>query len=347
MLALAEAEAQRCRTETHGMPNRVVRRHLLGSLLPSSLLMQTNGTRAQTVWPIRPVRVVVPFPPGQSTDVLPRLLGEVLSRRLSQPLVFENRAGGVGVPGTEAVARAAPDGHTLGVGAVSTLAVNPSLLPNLSYKVERDLVPVAKLFDVVLAVVVHPAVPPRTLPEFVSWLRENPGTRYASAGPATTPHLTAELFARRLGLSLEHVPYRGSASAMADLVSGVVPMMFDTVTSALPQARADRVRILAVTTARRLPHLPDTPTISETASPGFEAVAWGGLIAPAGTPARLVTTVNAEVRAALDDPGLMERFAGLGAVPTPGTPGEFTDFVRAETAKWGDLVRDARIRLDG
>jgi tripartite-type tricarboxylate transporter receptor subunit TctC len=279
--------------------------------------------------------------------VLPRLLGEVISRRLSQPLVFDNRAGGVGVPGTETVARAAPDGYTLGVGTVSTLAVNPALLPGLPYDVERDLVPVAKMFDVALAVAIHPAVPAGSLQELVSWLNRNSGTRYASAGPATTPHLAAELFARRLGLSLEHVPYRGSAPAMADLVAGVVPLMFDTVTSALPQAQAGKVRLLAVTTARRLPRLPDTPTVAEAASPGFEAVAWGGLVAPAGTPAWLVGIINAEVRAALGDPVLVERFAGLGAIATPGMPGDFTAFMRAEAAKWGDLVRSVRIRLDG
>jgi len=329
------------------MPHHVMRRPLLLAALPSLLPPWTGVVRAETVWPSRPVRVVVPFPPGQSTDVLPRLVGEVLSRRLAQPFVFENRAGGVGVPGTEAVVRAAPDGHTLGVGAVSTLAVNPALLPNLPYDVDRDLALVAKLFDVALAVVVHPSAPARTLPELLDWLRSNPGIRYASAGPATTPHLAAELFARRLGLSLEHVPYRGSGPAMADLVAGVVPLMFDTVTSALPQAQAGRVRLLAVTTAWRLPRLPDTPTVAEAASPGFEAVAWGGLVAPAATPARIVEAINAEVRAALADNTLAERLSELGAVAVPGTAAEFAAFVRSEAGKWGEVVRSARIRLDG
>lgn len=324
------------------------RRLLLGAATAIPALLRFGGVpRAEAAWPSRPVRVVVPFPPGQSTDVLPRLVGEALSRRLPHPLVFENRAGGVGVPGTEAVVRAAPDGHTLGIGAVSTLAVNPAVLPRLPYDAGRDLAPVAKLFDGALAVATHPSVPARTPAELVSWLRANPGTRYASAGPATTPHLAAELFARRLGLSLEHVPYRGSGPAMADLVAGVVPLMFDTAASAVPQAQAGRVRLLAVTTAGRLPRAPDTPTVAETVSPGFEAVAWGGLVAPAGTPAPLVQAINGEVGRALRDPAIADRFAELGAVPTPGTPAEFAAFVRAEAAKWGEVVRAAGIKLEG
>ncbi|MDO9713185.1 Bug family tripartite tricarboxylate transporter substrate binding protein [Paracraurococcus lichenis] len=329
------------------MLGSTVRRDFLSAAMQVPLLARAGVAHAEATWPNRPVRIIVPFPPGQSTDVLPRFVGDVLSRRVAQPVVFENRAGGVGVPGTEAVARATPDGHTLGVGAVSTLAVNPALMPNLPYDVERDLTPVAKLFDIALAVVVHPSVPATTLPELVTWLRGNPGTRYASAGPATTPHLAAALFARRLGILLEHVPYRGSGPAMADLVAGVVPVMFDTVTSALPQASAAKVRLLAVTTAQRLPRLPDIPTVSETVSAGFEVVGWGGLVAPAGTPAPLVETINGALEASLGDPLLANRFGELGAVPTPGTAGEFAAFVRAEAVRWGELVRTAGIRLDG
>ena len=329
------------------MPDRLPRRRLLGVALPATSLLRPGLARADAAWPVRPVRVVVPFPPGQSMDVLPRILGQVLAQRLAYPLVFENRAGGVGVPGTEAAARAAPDGYTLGIGAMSTLAVNPTLLPHLPYDPERDLAPVARVFAGAQAVVVHPSVPARTLPELVNWLRANPGTRYASAGPATTPHLAAELLARRLGLVLEHVAYRGSGSAMADLVAGVLPLMVDSASSALPQARAGRVRLLAVTTAARLPSWPDTPTVAETVSPGFEVVGWGGLVAPAATPAQLIGTINAAIQAGLRDPVLVDRFAELGAVPTPGTAGEFAAFVRAEAGRWGELVRAARIRLDG
>lgn len=329
------------------MPRCLTRRSALSMALPTTLSAPAGAARANIVWPARPVRIVVPFPAGQSMDVLPRLMGEVLARRLSHPFVFENRPGGVGVPAIESVVRAAPDGHTLGVGSISTLAVNPILLPQLPYDVMRDLVPVAQLFDVALMVVVHPSMPVRTLPELVDWLRLNPGTRYASAGPATTPHLAAELFAWRLGLTVEHVSYRGSAPAMADLVAGVVPMMFDTATSALPQARDGRVRLLAVTTAARLPRLPNTPTVAETVSPGFEAVAWGGLIAPAGTPVWLVEAINSAVKVGLQDPVLVDRFAELGAVPMPRMAREFSVFVRTETVKWGDLVRAVGIRLNG
>ncbi|WP_165943439.1 Bug family tripartite tricarboxylate transporter substrate binding protein [Roseicella aquatilis] len=280
-------------------------------------------------------------------DVLPRILGEVLLRQLPHPLIFENRAGGVGVPGTEAVIRAAPDGYTLGIGAMSTLAVNPALLPHLSYDPARDLVPVAQVFAGAQAVVVHPTVPARSMAELVDWLRANPGTRYASAGPATTPHLAAELLARRLGLVLEHVAYRGSGPAMADLVAGVLPMMVDSASSALPQARAGRVHLLAVTTAARLPGWPEVPTVAETVSPGFEVVGWGGLVAPAGTPTPLIEAINAAAQAGLRDPMLAGRFAELGAVPMPGTSGVFAAFVRSEMVRWGEVVRAADIRLEG
>ncbi len=329
------------------MSGHLPRRTLLSAALATTSVLRPGPVRADAVWPVRTVRVVVPFPPGQSMDVMPRILGEVLMRRLSYPFVFENRAGGVGVPGTEAMVRATPDGHMLGIGAMSTLAVNPALMPQLPYDPERDLTPVAGVFAGAQAVVVHPSVPARTLSDLVNWLRANPGTRYASAGPATTPHLAAELLARRLGLALEHVAYRGSGPAMADLVAGVLPLMVDSASSALPQARAGRVRLLAVTTAQRLPGWPETPTVTETVSPGFEVVGWGGLVAPAATPARLVETINAAIQASLRDPVLVDRFAEFGAVPTPGTAGDFAAFVRAETARWGELVRVTGIRLDG
>jgi tripartite-type tricarboxylate transporter receptor subunit TctC len=329
------------------MPDHLPRRGLLGAALAATSLLGSSPVRAEATWPVRPVRVVVPFPPGQSMDVLPRILGEALTQRLSYPFVFENRAGGVGVPGTEAVVRATPDGHMLGIGAMSTLAVNPALLPHLPYDPERDLTPVARVFAGAQAVVVHPSVPVRTVQDLVDWLRVNPGTRYGSAGPATTPHLAAELLARRLGLVLEHVAYRGSGPAMADLVAGVLPLMVDSASSALPQARAGRVRLLAVTTAARLPSWPDTPTVAETVSPGFEVVGWGGLVAPASTPSRLVEAINAAVQAGLRDPVLVDRFAEFGAVPTPGTAGDFAAIVRAEAARWGELVRALGIRLDG
>ena len=329
------------------MPHRPTKRQVLAAAPFATLLTQPRGVRADSGWPSRPVRVVVPFPPGQSMDVLPRVLGDVLTRRLAQPFVFENRPGGVGVPAIEAVVHAAPDGHTLAVGAISTLAVNPVLLPRLPYDVERDLVPVARLFDVAVVVLVHPSVPARTIHDLIDLLRANPGVRYASAGPATTPHLAGELLARRLGLALEHVSYRGSAPAMADVIAGVVPLMFDTATSAVPHVRSGRVRLLAVTSATRLPRLPDTPTVAETVDAGFEAVGWGGLVAPAGTPRQRVETINAEIRAALADPVLIDRFAELGAVPTPTTAADFSAFVRAEGVKWGDLVRGAGIRMDG
>lgn len=295
------------------------------------------------------MRVVVPFPPGQSLDVLTRAVAEAMARRIGQPMVVENRGGGVGVPGTEAVAHAPPDGHTLGVGSVSTLAANPALLPRLPYVLGRDVVAAVGLYDIALAVLVHPgSVPSGDGPaELVAWLRANPGARFASAGPATTPHLAGEAVARRLGLPLEHVPYRGSAPALADLAAGVVPMAFDTVAAAAPLVAAGRVRAVAVLSRTRLPGWPDVPTLAETVLPGFEATAWGGLVAPGATPPEVLEAVASAAREALGDPAVAGRLAALGAAPRFRGPAAFAAFVREEAERWGAVIREAGVRLDG
>ena len=329
------------------MQDTTGRRTLTQTLLAVPALISARPLLAAAPWPSRPLRVIVGFPPGQSMDVLPRAMAEAMSRRIGQPVVIENRAGGVGVPAVEALIRSVPDGHTLAVGVPSTLVVNPVLMPNLSYAPTRDVVPVARLFDVAVVVSVHAAVPVRTPAEFVAWLRANPGTRYASAGPATSPHLAAELFARRLGLSMEHVAYRGSAGALADVAAGVVPVMFDSAPPTLAVLPTGRIRLVAVTAPARLYLLPDTPTVAESLIPGFEAAGWAGLVAPRGTPTTVTEAINVAVRGALEDTGVGERFAALGAVPRPGTSAEFDAFIGSEREKWGDVLRTARIRLDG
>ena len=294
-----------------------------------------------------PLRLVVPFPPGQSMDVLPRVLAEALGRHAGLHLVVENKPGGVGTIGTEAVAHAAPDGSVLGIGGPSILSVNPVLLDRQPYDVERDLAPVVRLFDVALAVVVHPDLPVRDMAGLVAWLRANPGTPYASAGPATTPHLAAEFFAQRLGLRLQHVPYRGSGPAMGDLLAGNIRLMFDTVTSAAPPAAAGRVRLLGVLSRERLASLPAVPTVAESCDPGFEAVAWGGVIAPAATPAAVLERLNGAFNTALRDPAVVARYTELGATPAGGSRAEFAAFIRTEATKWQAVVRAAHIRLAG
>jgi tripartite-type tricarboxylate transporter receptor subunit TctC len=303
--------------------------------------------RAQEAWPSRPVRMIVPFPPGQAADVFARLVAEQLSQRWPQRVVVENRAGGAGVIGMEAVARAAPDGYTLGVGTSGTLGVNPAVLDRIPYDVERDFAPITNIFVVPLLVIVHPGFAPRSIEELVAHVRANPGQTFASAGPATAQHMTGEMFAHRAGLRMQHVPYRGSAPAIADLIAGNVQLMFDSTASALPHVRSGRVRALAITTAYRMAAMPDVPTLAETVLPGFSGAGWSGLVAPAATPRPIVEQINREVVAILREPAMIERIAGMAGIPDPGTPEEFTAFIRSEMAKWAEVARIAQVRLEG
>lgn len=347
------SRARRERDEAMTTAGLVQRRSLLrvAGTAAAATIAGGAGAPAAAPWPARPVRVVVPFPPGQSLDVLTRAVADAMARRLGQPVAVENRGGGAGVPGTEAVAHAPPDGHTLGVGSVSTLAANPALLPRLPYAVGRDVVAVAGLYDIAIAVLAHAggaaAPPPGGPAELVAWLRTHPGTRFASAGPATTPHLAGELVARRLGLALEHVPYRGSAPALADLAAGVVPLAFDTVAAASPLVSTGRVRAVAVLSRARFSAWPGVPTLAETVLPGFEATAWGGLVAPGATPPGVLDAIAAAVREALADPAVGERLAALGAAPRFRGPADFAAFVRGEAERWGAVVRETGVRLDG
>jgi tripartite-type tricarboxylate transporter receptor subunit TctC len=319
------------------MPLR--RRTLLASALFAALAARAEG------FPTGPVRIITPFPPGQSMDVLPRILADRLSARWPQRVIMENKPGGVGTIGMEAVVRSAPDGHTLGIGSPSTLAVNPTLLPNAPYDAARDLAPVARLFDVAIGIVVNPAVPVRDMAGLVAWLKANPGTQYGSAGPATMPNLIAELLAMRLGVTIGHVPYKGSAPMLADLVAGHLPLAVDTMASAGPLAREGRLRLLAVTTGRRLASFPDTPTVAETVLPGFDASSWGGLVAPAATPLPLREWIAGEFAAVLREEAVATRFGELGATPAPLGPVAFGGFIAQETATWGEVIKAAGIQL--
>jgi tripartite-type tricarboxylate transporter receptor subunit TctC len=322
------------------MPILLHRRGLLAVALGAPAIARAEG------FPSRPVRIVVPAPPGQSTDLAARVVAEWLSRRWPQRVVVENRAGGVGVPGTEAVTRAAPDGHTLGIGSPSTLAVNPHVLPGLSYDVARDVAPVIHLSSQPLLVVVHPSFPARSMGELVAHLRAHPGENYGSPGPATTPHMAAELLAHRLGLRITHVPYRGTAPAMVDLLAGNIRLMFDSATGSIPHVQAGRIRALGVTSAERMAQLPDAPTVAETVSPGFEALAWAGVFAPAATPEPILRFLNTEMALALADPEVRRRYAEVGAFAVGGSAAAFGAFIRAEGEKWGEVARVANVRLE-
>lgn len=302
--------------------------------------------RAET-WPTRPVRMIVPFPPGQAADVFARLIADALSPRWPQRVVVENRAGGAGAVGMEAVARAAPDGYTLGIGTSGTLGVNPSVVERLPYDAERDFTPITNIFLVPLLVIAHPAFPPRDMAELVAYLRQHPGQTFASAGPATAQHMTGEMFAHRAGLRMTHVPYRGSGPAIADLIAGNVQLMFDSTASAMPHVQAGRVRALGITTAYRMAALPEVPTLAETVLPGFSAAGWSGIVAPVGTPAAVIGKINRDVTALLREPAVAGRITGLASIPDPTTPEDFAAFIRAEIVKWAAVARAAGVRLEG
>ena len=329
------------------MPSR--RRVLAAALAAGPVQGTVQGpARAQgEAWPDRPVRFIVPFPPGQAADLLGRILAEELSKRWPQRVVVENRPGGAGAIGMEAIARAAPDGATFGIGTSGTLGVNPSVIARLPYDVARDFAPVTGIFTLPLLIVANPAFPPADIRALVAYVKANPGQQFASAGPATAQHMAAELFALRAGLRMAHVPYRGSGPAIADLIAGNVALMFDSSSSALPHVQSGRIRALAVTSTTRLPQLPEIPTVAETVIPGYEAAGWSGLVAPAGTPPGIIRRANADTVAVLRDAAVVRRINEMGAFPSPGSPQEFADFVRAEVAKWGEVARAANVRLEG
>ncbi len=323
------------------MPLRPCRRLVLAGLLAMPAVARAEE------WPARPVRFIVPFPPGQAADIFARILAEELSQRWPQRVVVENRAGGAGAVGMEAGARAAADGYTLTIGTSGTLGVNPSVVPRLPYDARADFAPVTNIFLVPLVIIAHPGFAPQDLRQLVAHIRAHPGQVFASAGPATAQHMAAELFAHTLGLQMTHVPYRGSGPGIADLIAGNVPLMFDSSASALPHIRAGRVRPLAITTAQRLPLLPEVPTVAETVAPGYSAAGWSGIVAPAGTPPAILARINRDAVAVLNQPAVAERIRAMGAIPDPGTPEQFGAFIAAEITKWAEVARIANVRLEG
>ena len=320
---------------------RLTRRQLMLAAAPLPALAQTEP------FPSRPVRMIVPFPPGQAADVFARIIADLLSQRWPQRVVVENRAGGAGTVGMEAMARATPDGHTLGIGTSGTLGVNPGVMDRLPYDALRDFAPITNIFLVPLVVITHPDFPPRDMASLVAYIRANPGLPFASAGPATAQHMTAEMFAFQARLRMVHVPYRGSGPAIADLIAGNVQLMFDSTASAMPHIQAGRVRALGITTAYRLAAMPEVPTIAQTVLPGFSAAGWGGLIAPAGTPEPIIARINRDVTGLLREPALAARIIALASIPDPTTPEEFAAFIRAEIVKWTAVARAAGVRLEG
>lgn len=293
-------------------------------------------------YPNRPIKYIVPFPPGGATDTLARAIGQKLSESLGQPVVIDNRPGAGGNIGMEAAVRSPADGYTIVNVATATAAINPTLYRNLSFDAGRDLAPVAFIAYVPNILVVNPAVPASSLGELIAYLKANPGkVNFASPGAGNSSHLAGEMLKQRTGVDITHVPYKGDAPAFADLVGGQVQMMFAIMVTAAPHVKAGRLKPIALAGVQRSPVLPDVPTMSEAGLPGFDAGAWFGISAPAATPKDIVARLNAEINKALQSQEVKDRLTPLGAAPLTMSPEQFTALVKAEREKWGKLVRDS------
>ena len=315
------------------------------AVIASSLMPFAAAAQAPE-WPSRPVRFIVPYPPGGPTDIMGRIVAQAVQGPLGQPFVVENRAGANGLIGSEQAARAAPDGTTFLVNASAHVIV-PHLTPNMPIDVLADFVPVTNIAAVPLWLVVNPALPVRSVADFIAYARANPGRiAYASSSQGGAPHLAGELFKLMTGTDLVHVPYRGSGPAGQDLIAGTVQAMFDSVPASAGAVRDGRLRALAVTTRNRIAPFPNLPTIAEAGVPGYEISTWYGIWAPVRTPSAIINRLQQAVAAAARNPETRARFDALGAEPVADSPEDYARFVRAEFDRWGKLVRDARIKLD-
>lgn len=312
-----------------------------------SLVLGLAAAAQADTWPTKPVRVLVPAPAGSSLDVIVRTLGEKLKDRWGQPLVVENKAGAGGMIGMDAVAKAAPDGHTLGIGFNGPIAFGPYMYKKMPYDPAKDLVPVVLTTSQPNVLAVQASNPARTVPEFVAWARQQGGkVSYGSVGNGSSSHLTMELFKGAAGIDAVHVPYSGSPPAGASLAAGDTQALFTVAPALLPLIQGGRVKLLAVTSARRVESMPDLPTLAESGYPGVVALAWNGLFAPAGTPAATVEKINADVNAALKDPAVQASFTRQGLIVGGGSAAEFKAFIEKEGTTWGAIIRKNNITLD-
>ena len=315
----------------------IKRRHAVALALAAPFI--ATRAQAQAPWPSKPVRFIVPFPPGQAADIFARLMAEKLSDIWKQQVVVENKGGGGGIPGVEAGKLAAPDGYTFLIATSGTFGVNPSLYPDLPYKPLVDFKPVTNIIRGPLVIVAHPSFPASTVAELIELARKEPGKHsYASAGPGTAQHLSMELFKLQAKLDIVHIPYKGSGPAMADLLGGHVKLMMDSTASSLGAIRDGRIKALGVTTARRAPLLDQVPPIGETV-PGYDSAGWSGLVAPAKTPDEIIKRVNADLVALMRDPAVLRQFEERATLAAPTTPAEFADFMAKDMATWAEVVK--------
>jgi len=326
----------------------ITRRLLLSSIAAVGFVMPTVDAAPAQSYPTRPISVILPFPPGGNSDVVARFLADRLSSSFGQPVIVEHRPGGAGgTVGTKAVASAQPDGHTLLLSSPGPLVVAPAVYKSLGYDPAKSFIPVATTFSIPQMLVVNPTVPVTSIQELVAYAKANPGKiNFASPGYGTQPHLLGEMFKLMTGINIVHIPYKGPAAAITDLLAGQVQMYFETVGLLLPHIQAGKLKALAVADATRHPQLADVPTTIETGFPKLQAAFWSGVLAPAGTPASVVGKLNAAINESLKSAELQAILAKLGAKPKIGSPRDFADFMAAERQKWTEITTSAGIKAD-
>ncbi len=317
-------------------------------VVAATLLLAAGSGFGQAPYPNRPVRLVVGFPPGGTADILARTLAQKMAETWGQQVVVDNRPGAAGTIGANLVAKAAPDGYTLLMSALASQSIAPGLFANLPYDAERDFTPVSNVAELALVVVVTPGLPVKSMRELIAMAKAQPmQLNYGSGGVGSSQHLATEYFSLQAGIKMVHVPYKGSPLVVGDLISGQLALSIDNPTTVLPHVKTGKLRALAVTSLRRWPGAPELPTIAEAADlPGFEVLGWFGVLAPAGTPAEVVGRINAETVRILNLPDVRQRLSEQGAEPAPTTPDQFARFIRAETQKWGRVIKSTGMKQE-
>jgi tripartite-type tricarboxylate transporter receptor subunit TctC len=310
-------------------------------------LLTGRPALAQAAYPSRTIKMIVPYPPGGTTDLLGRMVADQLQTGLGATVVVENKPGAGTTLGAEQVARAEPDGYTLLIATSTTLAINKTLYKKLPYDPVKDFTPIALLAGVPFALIINPSIPAKTLSEFIAYAKSNPGLAYGSAGNGSPQHLGAEMFKAAAGIDIRHVSYRGSVPAMLDVIAGHIPFMVVDLQPALPQIRDGKVRVLGVTTPKRVAAAPDIPTLAESGLAGFELVAWQGIVAPAGVPRAIVDRLAAQIGKLVSDPATQARLTNIALELLPGsTPDGFAAYIKAEVDRWAGIVRNSGAELE-
>lgn len=319
---------------------------IIRALTALALAAGALAAQAQS-YPAKPVRIIVPYPAGGTTDIIARVAATQLTERLKQPFVVENRAGASGAIGSAAVAQAAPDGYTLVMGTASSHGINSALYKNLPYDAVKDFAPVTVVASTPNVIAVHPSVPAKNLAELIALAKAKPGTiNFGSTSAGGSPHMSAELLKMMAGINMVHVPYKGAAPMLTDLMGGQVQAGFDNLPSTINFVRSGKVRALAVTTAQRWPGAPEIPTVAESGVPGYEVSGWFGLLAPAGTPKDVLLTLQKAVATAVAQPDVSKQLLELGAQPVANTPEVFAEQIKADVAKWREVVKTTGVKLD-